>query len=271
MQMKSYTTNVHRAVTVRQRFVLCILTTIALLGSTAEAGEAYSEFPPNVDPDGVYVIYSHGRIVEGNNSKPVHERWGVYDFPAIKRALAKNDSFNLIARHRPENADLAGEAEQLVSWVRRLLDGGVQPENITLVGFSRGGEITAVASSQLNPLAVNTVLLATCWRGGVQERASITFSGRFLSIFETTDLAQTCERIAARSDGLVSFDEIEISTGKEHGAFYTPLQEWTGPLLRWIDQNSAENQAHILSIPGAARSIDSMRARYFSTSEIAVS
>ena len=124
--------NVHRTGTASQRFVLCFLTTVFfLLGSIAHAGEAYSEFPPNVDPDGVYVIYSHGRIVEGKNSKPVHERWGIYDFPAIKRALAKNDSFNLIARHRPKNADLAREAEQLVSWVTRLLD-GVDSQRIEL-------------------------------------------------------------------------------------------------------------------------------------------
>ena len=104
------------------------------------------------------------------------------------------------------------------------------------MGFSRGGHITALASSQLKPLPINTILLATCWKNGVQEQLSITFSGRFLSIYETTDIALSCGDLAARSTALTSFAEIAITTGKEHGAFYAPLPEWVEPLLHWIQQ-----------------------------------
>jgi dienelactone hydrolase len=73
----------------------------------------------------------------------------------------------------------------LDGWVRRLLAAKVAPGRITLVGFSRGGQITALASSRL-----------------------------------------------------ASFEEVAISTGKKHGAFYQPLPEWVGPLRAWIEKTS---------------------------------
>jgi hypothetical protein len=209
---------------------------LAFLASNAVAGEIYTTFPSRIDPDGTYVFYSHGLIVEGDNPRPIHERWGVYDFPALKTALAQTGSFNLIAHRRPANTAVASYAEQLESWVRRLIEGGVQPGRITIVGFSRGGEITALASSELKPLPINTVLLAPCWERGVQDQPAITFSGRFLSIFETTDIALSCRDLAARSENLASFEEVEISTGKEHGAFFKPRSEWIDPLLRRIQK-----------------------------------
>lgn len=219
-----------------RNLVVCSFTIFVCLGSRALAGDIYTDFPSHIDSDGEYVIYSHGRIVEGENPKPTHERWGVYDFPAIKAKLAEDSSFDLIAHHRPANTDVASYVEHLKSWVNQLIEAGVRPETITLVGFSRGGQITALASSQLKPLPINTVLLATCWKTGVQEQLPITFSGRFLSIYETTDAALSCGDLAARSGELASFEEIEITTGKEHGAFYTPLPDWIEPLLRWIQQ-----------------------------------
>lgn len=106
------------------------------------------------------------------------------------------------------------------------------------MGFSRGGHITALAANQLKPMKINTALLATCWETGVQDQPSITVSGRLLSIYETTDRALSCKEIAARSAQVTSFEEVEISTGKEHGAFYTPLPDWVEPLLSWIEQGS---------------------------------
>jgi pimeloyl-ACP methyl ester carboxylesterase len=201
------------------------------------AAEVYPDLPAHIDSDRSYVIYSHGRIVEGNDPKPIHERWGIYDFPAIVSRLAEDSSFVLVAHHRSEDTDVPSYVERLKSWVRQLVEAGVDPESITLVGFSRGGQITALAASQLKPMNINTVLLATCWETGVQDQPSITLSGRLLSIYETTDSALSCRDLATRSARLSSFEEVAISTGKEHGAFYTPLSDWVEPLLLWIKKD----------------------------------
>ena len=205
------------------------------------AAEVYPDFPAHIDSDRSYVIYSHGRIVEGDDPKPIHERWGIYDFPAIVSRLAEGNSFVLVAHHRSEDTDVPIYVERLKSWVRKLVEVGVEPESITLVGFSRGGQITALAASQLKPMNINTALLATCWENGVQDQPSITLSGRLLSIYETTDSALSCRNSAARSARLSSFEEVDISTGKEHGAFYKPLSDWVEPLLLWIKKNPGQH------------------------------
>tara|TARA_R110002096_G_scaffold398424_3_gene594543 strand:+ start:1686 stop:2357 length:672 start_codon:yes stop_codon:yes gene_type:complete len=200
----------------------------------AQAGEIFTKFPTDIDADASYVIYSHGLIVEGENPTPVHPDWGMYDFPGVKTALAAGGNFHLVAHHRPRNTEVGPYVVQLQSWVRRLVLEGVKPERITLIGFSRGGEFTALAASELRPLPINTVLLATCWDHGVQDEPGIKLAGRFLSIFETTDVALTCEKLAHRSDQLTKFKEVAITTNDEHGAFFRPRAEWIDPLLSWL-------------------------------------
>jgi hypothetical protein len=62
----------------------------------------------------------------------------------------------------------------------------------------------------------------------------LSFGGNFLSIYEKSDSPWgKCNKLAARSH-LTSYKEVEISTGKKHGAFYQPLPQWLGPLKAWI-------------------------------------
>ncbi len=205
-----------------------------LFAGHSYAGDIYTTFPEQIKADEAYVFYSHGLIVEGTNPRPMHKKFGIYEFPDIKNALAKGSDFNLIAHHRPKNTKISDYTTTLVSWVKVLVESGVPPRNITLIGFSRGGHITAYASSELKELKINTVLLASCWPGGVQSEPPVTFGGHFLSIYETTDVALSCKRLADRSNALLSFDELAISTNKEHGAFFKPMEEWVAPLREWI-------------------------------------
>ena len=215
---------------------------LLLFAGYSYAGEIYTTFPDRIKAGEAYVFYSHGLIVEGTNPRPTHKKFGVYEFPEIKNALAKGSDFNLIAHHRPQNTKISDYKATFVSWIRTLVESGVPPSNITLIGFSRGGHITAYVSSELKELKINTVLLASCWPGGVQSEPSVTFGGHFLSIYETTDAALSCKKLADRSSALLSFDELAITTNKEHGAFFKPMEEWVTPLREWI-QLKAVNKA----------------------------
>jgi hypothetical protein len=196
------------------------------------AVELYDRFPDSIHAGERYVIYSHGFIVEGDDPKPISPQYGQYDYPAIKQSLFSAGGFNLIAFQRPKSSDDA-YAETLKSWVRRLLDAGVRPSRITLVGFSRGAQLTALASSDLASVGINTALLAICKDGEVLEAKGLTLGGNLLSIYETSDELGSCAQLAARSH-LKSFKEVPISTGKKHGAFFQPLPQWIRPLKAWI-------------------------------------
>lgn len=197
------------------------------------AGEIFEAFPEKIKPTEKYVFYSHGFIVEGTNPTPKNERWGVYDFPAIKKSLADAD-YNLIAYHRSANTDPFEHAEELANDVRTLVKNGVETKNITLLGFSRGAFITGLASHNLANLPVNTILLAGCGRIISKKYADIKVHGHVLSVYETSDRASTCKKLQQKSTEVKSFEEIAISTGKEHGAFYRPIPEWIEPVKAWI-------------------------------------
>ena len=210
-----------------------LLALLVLIPIGARAVELYDRFPDSIRATERYVIYSHGLIVEGSDPKPVSPKYGQYDFPAIKQALFNQGGFNLIAYQRPKSAD-DSYADMLQSWVRRLLDAGVNPSRITLVGFSRGAGLTALASSGLSSAGINTALMAICENGEVSHASGLNLGGNLLSIYETSDeLGGSCGQLAARSH-LKSFEEVSISTGKKHGAFFQPLPEWIRPLKAWI-------------------------------------
>lgn len=204
---------------------------IVLLSTTAFAGSVYDTFPEEIDPSGTYLIYSHGKILEGNSQRPKNKRWGTYLFPEIRKALVDSENWILIGEHRSADTEVKVYSDKLVGWVQRLLKAGVKAENITLIGFSKGGIITTVTSSKLKKYNVNTILTASCW-GRSKKNPDLKVAGNILSIYEASDSAKSCDYLV--DEGAKSFQELEISTGKEHGAFYQPLDEWVVPLKDWI-------------------------------------
>lgn len=206
--------------------IILIIFSIRLL-----AGEINTDFPEKVDPSQKYVFYSHGYIVEGEDEKPVHPKWGMYDFPLVKEKLS-DDSYQLVARHRPKNTNPVEYAKNLANEVNLLIQSGVPPENIALIGFSRGGAITIMASNELKNSQLNFVILAGC-ASLVKNNPKLELYGRILSIYETSDQVGSCNFMKERSNE-ISFTELAISTGKEHGAFYLPREEWLVPLKQWL-------------------------------------
>lgn len=207
-----------------------------LTSLSASAGQVYESFPDTIKADEKYVIYAHGYIVEGTNPKPVHPEWGVYDFPADKHALA-DDGVNVISYHRPAKTNPFEFAKKQAADVKSLIAAGVPESNIYLVGFSRGGAITILTSNELKSDKVNTIVLAGC-AGFIKNNKDIEVYGPVYSIFETSDQVGSCQFLIDRSSKVQSFEEISISTGKSHGAFYRPIEEWVSPVRAWINGQS---------------------------------
>lgn len=200
--------------------------------SVAQAGELYEEFPSEIKANEKYVFYSHGFIVEGNNPTPINPRWGKYEFPQIKAALA-DESYNLVAYHRAKGTDPREFAKKLIKDINILVNRGVLYENITFIGFSRGGAITALVSHYAKSKKLNIIILAGCGNF-MRNNPEVDLYGHIYSIYETSDGVGSCQYVIDRSKQVTSFTEIAISTGKEHGAFYTPIDEWLLPVKNWL-------------------------------------
>tara|TARA_B100000767_G_C19741915_1_gene526609 strand:- start:72 stop:653 length:582 start_codon:yes stop_codon:yes gene_type:complete len=188
--------------------------------------------PEKINPLQHYVFYSHGKIVEGNNPKPHHLEWGMYNFPAVKAQLA-DSSYTLIAKHRAKNINAKDAAEQLAKSVNQLLSQGVKAQNISLVGFSRGGGITILAAQLLQLPQLNVALLASClpW---MKNNDSYRLIGSIFSIYETSDTVGSCKVLVEQSTEVSTFKELAITTELSHGAFYSPNPVWLVPLKQWL-------------------------------------
>jgi Tol biopolymer transport system component len=196
----------------------------------------FSAIPEQIDTQAHYVIYLHGKIVEDQGAQnPTDPRFGIYDYSGILNALAA-DGNQVISEVRPANTG-PEYASHVVEQINALMNAGVPPENITVVGFSKGGALAILASSQLNNDRVKYVILAgSCLVDALEQDPSIVFHGQVLSLYEAGDeYGQSCQQIADRSPSSI-FEEIRLDTGLAHGEFYLPRVEWMVPVLDWIEK-----------------------------------
>jgi hypothetical protein len=196
-------------------------------------GVIQHEFPTEVNTEDRFVIYLHGKIIEDQGvERPTSPEFGVYEYEAILTALAE-EGLHVISEVRTRDADPFGHARQLTDNIQDLLDAGVQPGYITIVGVSKGGGIAILTAALLQNDHVNFVFLAGCGEE-VLSNPDLTIAGRILSIYEKSDdMAVSCQPLFDRSSTGSTFEEIHLDTGLGHGEFYTPRPEWTEPTVGW--------------------------------------
>lgn len=183
-----------------------------------------------------YLFYLHGLIVEEAGIRPKSKEHGYYEYQLILEDLAK-EGFVVISEARAKGTEVKPYAEKIVSQIKKLMANKVQPENITVVGASKGGVIAAYVSNMLQEQKINYVFLA-----GLFERClvdeTLKLYGNVLSIHDRSDtLSITPSLYFQRSAGLGEFQEIVLSLDLGHGVIYRPLPEWIDPLLQWSGKN----------------------------------
>ena len=201
----------------------------------AEEASISKQFPEQADPAARYVVYNHGAVAEGAKlPRPLSPHFGAYHMPELEQALADPD-WHLIVPPRPRDAPAGAYGARVASEVQKLIDEGVAPEHIALIGFSKGGQIVSVASSRLRPNAVRVVLIAACWPW-VEKAPNIVIGGPMLSLRDASDPANSCRSLAEHGDGAPSFEEIITNVGDMHGSFFKPHDEWVDPLRAWLKE-----------------------------------
>ncbi len=195
-------------------------------------GEIVSEMPADVDPDRRYLIYLHNMWMESRGPDLPHPRFGVYEYQEILQALAA-PGLVVISEVRPPRSDPHQFARRVSNQITTLLGAGVPPQHVTVVGFSKGGAIAILASSELADDRVNFVFLAACgsW---VESAPGVEARGRMLSIREASDdLVESCAGLFARAPSTATSQELVVHLGGGHGAFFRPHAEWVDPIIDW--------------------------------------
>lgn len=194
-------------------------------------------FPQFIDPDAGYLFYLHGKIIEDQGFPAVSPDYGEYEYQAILEALERYD-YVVISEQRRTDTDSIEYARRVAGQVTMLLVAGVPPEQITVVGASKGAGIAVYVSHALANNKINYALLSICHPDNVQGfmQNEITLSGNVLSIYDASDeLAGSCQELFAFSEGrgINRYEEVVLDIGMGHGILYQPLIEWVLPTVEW--------------------------------------
>ena len=195
------------------------------------------EFPASIDPAKHYLFYLHGRIIEDQGLPAISPDFGEYQYEAILQKL-ESHGFEVISEQRPKDTDGDQYARRVAEQVKTLIDSGVPPENITVVGASKGAGIAATVSSLAENTGLNFVLLGFCSPDTVEElvKNQMVLYGNVLAIRDASDdLSGSCNDLFAYSTGkgLGKHKEILLQIGTGHGILYQPLDEWIAPTVDW--------------------------------------
>jgi len=189
--------------------------------------------PKNPDSTRHYLFYLHGLIIEVAGIRPKSEEHGYYEYQLILEELAR-EGFLVISEARPEGTEIKPYAENIVSQINTLLAHGVSPNDITVVGASKGGIICAYVSNMLRQKDIHYVFLAGLFEKCLVD-VDLKLYGKVLSIHDRSDkLSITPALYFQRSEGLGQFKEIVLALDVGHGLIYRPYREWLEPLLAWV-------------------------------------
>jgi hypothetical protein len=195
-------------------------------------GAILREVPEKVSAEERYLFYLHGRIIEEKGVRPTDPRYGIYEYEQILDAL-RREGFIVISEARAKGTDPKEYAKRVVGQVRSLLGRNVPPQNITVVGASKGAVITMLVSTALRNRDVNFVIMSNC-NDWVLENFEVDLYGNVLSIYDHKDeFGETCQKIFNKASGLKRSKEIVLKLGTGHAILYKPLREWIDPTTEW--------------------------------------
>ncbi|MEM9233433.1 MAG: hypothetical protein AAGA69_04250 [Pseudomonadota bacterium] len=183
-----------------------------------------------------HVFYLHGRIVE-DGLPAVSPQFGEYQYHDILSALDTAE-ITVHAKVRTSDISVGTAADEVLDTITLLLSMGVAPDQITVIGASKGAYIASLVSHRSANKDLRFVLLAGCSAGVVQYMLDndIHLYGDILAVRDVadTEMAGSCEDIFNASPGIGYHTEVITRMGNGHGLIYRPYKEWMVPALKWV-------------------------------------
>lgn len=189
--------------------------------------------------DDKYIFYLHNMFVELYDLKTKHPEYGRAEYKEILAAFRKA-GLKVISEKRKKDTDVKEYAQKVVAQIEELINKGVPPNNITVVGASKGGYIAQYVSTYLKNPNINYVFIGCYKDEDLKRLPEIQFCGNILSIYEKSDTTfgtSVEKRIKNSTLPIPHFKEIKLHTGMRHGFLYHPLPEWVLPTIQWAKGN----------------------------------
>ena len=201
--------------------------------ATPATSRIVEHVPDSPDPAARYLFYLHGRIIEVQGPKAVSPEFGRYEYQQILETFADR-GFVVVAEVREDGAGQEF-VEATARQVRRLLDAGVPARNITVVGFSKGGDMALGVAAVVASEQVGYAILAGCGSDpGRVARLGPRIQGRFLSLLDRSDrFSPSCAPLFAAAAQVREKNQHVFETGLDHSLFYEPRPEWVDRVVDW--------------------------------------
>jgi hypothetical protein len=181
-----------------------------------------------------YIFFLHNRFLEEHSIREAHPEYGVAAYDEIIEAFEK-ENFVVISEKRNGDTDVQAYAMNVKKQIDSLLALGTAPNQITVIGTSKGGYIAQYVSTYANNPSLNFVFIACYTDEDLQNLPDINFCGNILNIFEKSDPIGTSavKRIQNSTCKINHFKEIELNTRLKHGFLFKAMPEWIKPCVIW--------------------------------------
>ena len=204
----------------------------AISAPPVAAGAIHADVPERPDPAARYIVYLHGAWPETHAKDEPHPKRGPFRYDAIVAGLADR-GFEVISELRTKPTNPRTFARLTREKIEALIARGVPAKNVTVVGFSKGGEMALIIGAKLRQQEASFAILAGCAKGKSRQsyekilaNDASTLRGRFLSLYDQADrVAGTCREAFAKT-GVATVKEEVLKVGKGHGTFYEANRVW---------------------------------------------
>ncbi|MEZ5041274.1 MAG: alpha/beta hydrolase [Saprospiraceae bacterium] len=183
-----------------------------------------------------FIFFLHNRFLEEHGLSEAHPVYGRMEYLEIIKAF-KDEGFKVISEKRKGNVNARDYAQKINQQIDSLLQLGIEPNKITVIGTSKGGYIAQYVSTFAKNPDLNFVFIACYMDGDVEQIPEINYCGNVLTIYEKTDTfgVTALERKLNSSCDIKHFKEIELNTGLQHGFLFKPMKLWIEPSVAWAN------------------------------------
>ncbi len=185
-----------------------------------------------------YIFLLHNQFLETHDLNESHPEYGKTAYFEIIKEF-KDNGFTVISEQRNGNVNAREYANLVTAQINSLIQKGISPKNITIVGTSKGGYIAQYVSTLANNKDLNFVFIASFRKNDLQDLPNINYCGHILTIYEASDPfgVSAVKRKENSTCYIVHFKEIELHTGLGHGFLFQPMDEWMQPTMKWAKGN----------------------------------
>ena len=193
----------------------------------------------NLETEKDYIFFIHNKFLEENPDGAFAKDYNVNaEYNEILKPFRK-DGFIVISEKRKPNTNGIEYAEKVVHQIDSLIQKGIKPNHITVIGTSKGGYIAQFVSTFAKNPNLNFVFIGSFQDTDIKEMPTINFCGNILTIYEKSDVfgVTAVKRKETSKLKINQFKEIELNTGLKHGFLYIASEEWLKPSKMWAKRN----------------------------------